>query len=114
MGRASEGARPSRRNIDPAEEDMPRAALRKKARSGRERERLDVSSRGMMYCIVLQYVDRPETDEPMNTKQPISWPLAPFLAMLLGANNFFFEDLLAATKIRRSAQGQHYDNHEQS
>ena len=54
MGRASEGARPSRRNIDPAEEDMPRAALRKKARSGRERERLDVSSRGMMYCIVLQ------------------------------------------------------------
>jgi len=53
MGRASDGARPSRRNIDPVEEDTPRAALRRKARSGRERERLDVSSRGMMYCIVL-------------------------------------------------------------
>ena len=53
MGRASDGARPSRRKIEPAEDDEPRAALRKKARSGRERDRLDVSSRGMMYCIVL-------------------------------------------------------------
>lgn len=55
MGRASDGARPSRRKIEPAEDDEPRAALRKKDRSGRERERLDVSSRGMMYCIVFIY-----------------------------------------------------------
>lgn len=55
MGRDSDGARPSRRKIEPAEDDEPRAALRKKDRSGRERERLDVSSRGMMYCIVFIY-----------------------------------------------------------
>lgn len=52
MGRASDGARPSRRKIEPAEDDEPRAALRKKDRSGRESDRLEVSSRGMMYCIV--------------------------------------------------------------
>lgn len=55
MGRASDGARPSRRKIEPAEDDEPRAALRKKDRSGRESDRLEVSSRGMMYCIVFVY-----------------------------------------------------------
>ena len=48
--RDSDGDRPSRRSNLDDEESVPRAAERRKVRSGRER--VDVSSLGMMYCMV--------------------------------------------------------------
>ena len=51
MGRDSDGLRPSRRRRVELEESVPRAAERRKVRSGRER--VEVSSLGMMYCIVI-------------------------------------------------------------
>jgi len=51
MGRESGGERPSRRSKEEWGEDMPRAAERRKVRSGRER--VEVSSLGMMYCILM-------------------------------------------------------------
>ena len=50
IGRDSDGDRPSRRSNLDDEESVPRAAERRKVRSGRER--VDVSSLGMMYCMV--------------------------------------------------------------
>lgn len=50
MGRDSDGLRPSRRRSVEFDESVPRAAERRKVRSGRER--VDVSSLGMMYCIL--------------------------------------------------------------
>ena len=52
IGRDSDGERPSRRSNLDDEESVPRAAERRKVRSGRER--VDVSL-GMMYCMVINY-----------------------------------------------------------
>ena len=54
IGRDSDGDRPSRRSNLDDEESVPRAAERRKVRSGRER--VDVSSLGMMYCMLFNRV----------------------------------------------------------
>ena len=54
IGRDSDGLRPSNRSNLEEDESVPRAAARRKVRSGRER--VDVSFLGVMYCMMMMIV----------------------------------------------------------